>query len=144
MLNIFKNFSKFFSSTTIENNTEKIYNREEENSVSFIIDKDNNPIIQINVQNFENKHVIKFAELLFMINNGQYQKSILDILTEIAVKDPDRASFLGSVIKTWSTYIDKYIDLDMNSNYTKDKPCISPLAFSKIVLQQPGDNQNEK
>lgn len=114
-----------------------IYNRNEENSIAFVLDKDGNLVIQINIQHFEdNMHIEKFAELLFMLNGGFYQKNIVEILTEMKVQDKDRELFLGKVIQKWSHYAEKYLDLEEKVNdYNMSKPCVSPLNFSKMVLQ---------
>lgn len=145
MTNIFKKiYQKLFHEST-EKDMDSIYDRYNENSISFILDRNNNVVIQVNVQHFDDsKYIDKFAELLFMTNNGYYQKKIADILAEMVVQDPDRALFLSSVIQKWSNYIDKYVDLEKRSNdYDLEKPCVSPLSFSKLVSQQP-NIQNEK
>lgn len=138
MIDIFRKFvSKLFRKSSYTDN-EYLYNRNKENSISFILDKDNNSIIQINVQHFDDdKYIDKFAELIFMMNHGYYQKNIVDIMADMAVSDPNRALFLSNVIQKWSTYEDKYVDLNQKTrDYNVDKPCVSPLSFSKIVSQQ--------
>lgn len=138
MKNIFRKFvSKLFKKSSYTDN-EYFYERKKENSISFILDKDNNCIIQINVQHFDDdKYIDKFAELIFMMNHGYYQKNIVDIMADMAVSDPNRALFLSNVIQKWSSYEDKYVDLNQKTkDYNVDKPCVSPLSFSKIVSQQ--------
>jgi hypothetical protein len=137
MKNIFKTIYKQIFNKSQKEEIEYIYNRNNENSLSFILDKDNNSVIQINVQHFDNdQYIDKFAQLLFMLNNGYYHKNIVDIMSDLAIKDPDRALFLSKVIQKWSHYIDKYVDAEEKVNdYNINKPCVSPLSFSKLVSQ---------
>lgn len=100
--------------------------KENENSLSVIVDKNNNAVIEVNVQNLSEKNAIKFAETLFLMNTGSYQEQIIKILAELKVSQPDRSDFIERVIQYWSLYSDAYAE-------NQDKPCVSPLSFSKLI-----------
>lgn len=121
----------------------KIFNKEvieqsqnddffQNNLLALSIDKNNKPVITVNVKRLQEDDAIRFAEMLFLLNNGLYQLQIVDMLKDLSNQDHSRKEFILKVLEFLSYYIEYYKKETINS---ENKPCISPMSFSKIVNQ---------
>ena len=107
--------------------------KEQENSVSFITTKNNQPVIELSIQHLDDNNAQKFAEILYLIGNNYYQEDILIMLTEMSKKEPNRSDFITKVI----SYLGYYISERDN----KYEPYVSPLSFSKLVRHNEVTNE---
>jgi len=119
-----ESIKKLFTTTNKMTNNEFI-NKNQENSVSFITTKNNQPIIELNIQHLDDDNAQKFAEILFLLGNNYYQEDIINMLTDMSKREPERSGFITKVIGYWIHYV--------NLKNTTNEPCVSPLGFSKIV-----------
>lgn len=107
--------------------------KEQENSVSFITTKNNQPVIELSIQHLDDNNAQKFAEILYLIGNNYYQEDILTMLTEMSQKEPNRSDFITKVISYWGYYI--------SERDNKYEPYVSPLSFSKLVRHNEVTNE---
>jgi hypothetical protein len=109
--------------------------KEGENSIVFTVDKNNELILRISVQNTEKNSADKLAQVMYYLNKGMYQISLIDMLIKISKEDSSRAYFIENVINGWAKYLDTQDSTDYYKN-GKAKPVISPSKFSQMVMQQ--------
>lgn len=120
-----KSIKKLFTTTNKSTTNNELINRNQENSVSFITTKNNQPVIELNIQHLDDDNAQKFAEILFLLGNNYYQEDIINMLTDMSKREPERSDFITKVIGYWIHYV--------NLKNTTNEPCVSPLSFSKIV-----------
>ena len=70
--------------------------------------------------------------MLFLLNEGCYIQSILDIFDEMAKTDTGSAKFIQPIISQWSTRV---LELENNQIDLSQKPIISPTYFYKSAKQ---------
>jgi hypothetical protein len=124
---------KLFSNKKTEEENSYLIDISKEAFISFVLDENNKIVIRINFQNMNDDNCKKMAEVLYMINNGGYQVQLIEMLKEIAVKDPSVYRTVEKVFDNWKDYYD-LVSVSNNS------PCVSPCSFSKS-LQKPMDHK---
>jgi hypothetical protein len=126
---------KYINSLLKKNKESPNLDRKRENSVSFILDEHRRPVIELNFPFIESDEDIqKIAEILFLINSGYYKSQIIDMILELGNKEPDRIDYLKKILLYWREYS---VAVVPNQPYDyNNKPCVSPLSFSKIVSQK--------
>lgn len=109
--------------------TENIPN---ENSISFVLDKENNIIVRLSLMNMEFGHNYEkeFASLLYLINEGTFAGQIVEILQEAGEKEPSKSSFCSTILINWADILEQE-DVESYNDINDDSPIISPLHFSK-------------
>lgn len=98
----------------------------EENSISFVIDKNNKTLIRISIQNTDEDSCEKMGEVLYALNKGIYQLQIIDMLKDLAVTESEKYAAIEKILQYWADYIKTY-------EKAYDSPCVSPSTFSKLV-----------
>lgn len=88
--------------------------------------------IKININNHSPEASTQFGEMLFLLNEGCYIQSILDIFDEMAKTDTGSAKFIQPIISQWSTRV---LELENNQIDLSQKPIISPTYFYKSAKQ---------
>jgi len=102
----------------------------DDNTVVFAVDKENQLIIKLSIQNLETESAYKFAEVLFLTTRSAYRKEIVEMMQSMAVEDPTRAEFISETIMYWAKMLDKYD----KEEYYNDGPLISPSKFCQLVI----------
>lgn len=104
------------------------------NYITFLVDKETKePYIKINIQDLSNEDAKVYGEMLFDINSGLYQSSILDILVDFAKQDDKINKFIMDTIMSWHSLCSIKQEPD-DTNIQKPwlkKPQISPIEFNK-------------
>ena len=102
-------------------------NKETCNTIVFKIDQDQKIHLHIDVHNFSSKDADKFSLLLFLLNEGYYIQTFLDLVTDFAKQNPQHAEFVQQIVSGWSSKITE------NSTYIEDsneeEPLIKPTQF---------------
>ena len=99
------------------------------NSILFNIDKNRNIHLKLNFNHFSSEDSDKFALLLFLMNEGFYTQTFLDLITDFAKQNPQHAQFIQHIISEWSNRITEnntYASMEIN---TKEDPLIKPTQF---------------
>lgn len=92
--------------------------------------KDNKVKIYFNITSTEAAK--QFGEMLFLLNEGYYVQSILDIFKEISSADENYAKFIQKVISNWS---EKVLELENHEDDLLNNPIVSPTYFYKSAKQ---------
>lgn len=98
----------------------------EENSIAFVVDKNNKTLIRISIQNTDSDSCDKMGEVLYAMNRGVYQLQIIDMLKDLAVTESEKYGAIEEILQYWADNISKY-------EKTYDSPCVSPSTFSKLI-----------
>lgn len=108
-------------------------NTANENSISFVLDKENNIIVRLSLMNMEPGHNYEkeFASLLYIINEGAFAGQIVEILQEVGEQEPSKAPFCSTILTSWADILDKEGVESYDNSMDDDRPIISPLHFSK-------------
>ena len=93
------------------------------NSICFSIEDDGKVKINYQLCQTNDKDADKFANLLFLINEGYYVKDILDSMVSIVEQNNNHQTFIHNIISYWSIYAN-IIDVE-----TTEKPIVSPSQF---------------
>lgn len=100
------------------------------NSILFYLDQNQKINLDIDINNISADDAKQFGLLLFLINEGYYVQSFLDIISDIAKKHSDKTQFAQNVISTWSNAIIE------NDKVTDQDPIIKPTQFNTTSKQQ--------
>lgn len=95
-----------------------------ENSITFISDGDKS-WVSVDIESMDDKSLKEFAELLFYINIGKYQKTIVDILVSLCEQKPELSEKFETILKHW---------LVLDNNYEKGvekKKINDPLIYPR-------------
>lgn len=106
----------------------------EYNYIKFLIDKDTKePYIKMSIKNLTEEDAKLYGELLFDINGGLYQSSMINILVDFSKEDEQIHKFVMNTIINWHTLSSARNETISNTE-TKPwlkNPQISPLDFNK-------------
>jgi hypothetical protein len=84
----------------------------QENSVSFIIDEWNRLIIKVGLDNKNTSSCEAFGKMLFLVNNGEYEQNILNIMVDMTKKNPDQTEYVQTTMISWASSITDQIESD--------------------------------
>jgi hypothetical protein len=97
------------------------------NSITFKIDQDQKIHLHIDIENLSSADANKFGLMLFLLNEGYYVQTFMDLMTDLSKQDLTKAQFVQQVIGNWSKQITE-------SNEYEDKldnePIIKPTLFN--------------
>lgn len=85
----------------------------QENSVSFIIDEWNRLIIKVGLENNNTSSCEAFGKMLFLVNNGEYEEKILNIMVDMTKKNPDQAEYVQATMISWASSITDQMERDV-------------------------------
>lgn len=106
----------------------------EYNYIKFLIDKETKePYIKMSIKNLTEDDAKLYGELLFDINGGMYQSSIINILVDFSKEDEQIHKFVMNTIINWhalSSARNETICQTETKPWLKN-PQISPLEFNK-------------
>ena len=105
-------------------NTDNLETKKGINSILFYLDENQKINLDVDIDNISAEDAKQFGLLLFLINEGYYVQSFLDIISDIAKKHSNKTQFAQTVISTWSNAIlenDKVVEQD---------PIIKPTQFN--------------
>jgi len=97
------------------------------NIILFQIDENQKVHLKVNIDNFSEEAAKKFGFLLFLLNEGYYVQTFMDLISDFSKESLTKAQFCQQVIGSWSNKIaesDKY-ELDH-----QDEPMIKPTSFN--------------
>lgn len=132
MKQLIENFKKWLEK---QDNAKEISNSDSEhNYIKFLIDRNTKePYIKMSIKNLTEEDAKLYGELLFDINAGLYQSSIINILVDFSKEDTEIHKFVISTINNWHKL--SSIENEKICNADKKpwlkKPQISPLDFNK-------------
>lgn len=126
MLKFIKNLLNHKSSDTKEESSAN-------NSITFIIDKDNNLYIYVSAFNLEEKDSKNFADMLHGICGGQYTQNILSILLDLGKEDTKINKFVNSTIDEWATMCGNKA-IPNTTSLNNNEPMIKPTVFFKGLI----------
>jgi hypothetical protein len=117
--------SKFFTT----NNSEKL--QITNNSIIFEIDQNQKTNVWMELKDTSPEAASNFGFFLFLLNEGYYVQTIIDILSKTLKEDDEEKSiFVQKIISTWSQKITE------NSKYDSDinnDPIIKPTEFNTSI-----------
>ena len=73
----------------------------DENSITFSLDGFGRPWVSISLANTNSKSCEDFANMLFSINGGDYEQTILDLIVSLSKEKPSLAPALETVLISW-------------------------------------------
>lgn len=101
------------------------------NTVSFILDnKIDNIKVDFLFDDIDPDSAVKTGDFLYYLSNGYYTKHILDILLNIAQKNPQHKDYIYNIINTWSLHLNPVVD----NNETEEPPIVKPSLFQQYAL----------
>jgi hypothetical protein len=101
---------------------------EQENILSLSCKTGENTKVKIHLNITSNEAAKQFGEMLFLLNEGYYVQSILDIFTDISKTDDKYAKFIHGIISSWS---ERVLEMEHHEKNSLDTPIISPTYFDK-------------
>lgn len=120
---MFKILSKYLDLFKHKENTKPT------NSVLFEIDNNNNIDVKIKLNNALVDDAEKFGLLLFLINEGYYVQTFLDILSDISKEGEHQAKFVQTTIHSWASKVTESNIYETNIKNECD-PIIKPTQFN--------------
>lgn len=98
------------------------------NTVSFILDnKMDNIKVDFLFDDIDPDSAAKTGDFLYYLSGGYYTKHILDILLNIAQKNPQHKDYIHNIINAWSLHINPIVD----NNETVEPPIVKPSLFQQ-------------
>lgn len=94
------------------------------NSIIFEVDKESKINVRINIQDNTIENGKAFGLLLFLINEGYYVESTLNLLSSLSDLNPNNANFIQQTLSSWSNYVSEDINHDIQD------PVIKPTEFN--------------
>lgn len=136
MKSILENIKNYWSgpqaNTEVKDTTSDV---EDLNYITFLIDEESGePYIKMSLKDLSDTAAKNYGEMLYDINAGLYNESILKILVDFSKEDEKINKFVKDVIMYW------YSSLTLKGSYIDDKntekpwlkrPQISPIDFNK-------------
>lgn len=117
--NIIKNlFTKKSADHSLQDNPKA------NNSIVFSI-QDGYPTMSIYVTDIDDKSCDAFAEILFNIGEGYYQKPILDMIVSMSQKNPEVSDVLETILVKWGILLAN-TDTSEKDQITGQQPIIRP------------------
>lgn len=109
------------------NNTDK--SRDLTNSIVFTVNENNQISLTVDIKNSSLEAAQKLGLLLFLVNEGYYVQSFLDIISDLSKTHKNSALFQQQVISTWS---EKITESNMHeaTQHLDDIPIIKPTQFN--------------
>lgn len=120
-MNILKWFRK--------NTTKQINEDNYINSLILTLDKNNNPYINVRIENLSDDAAIAYADLLSSLTSGLYNKSILDTLMDVGSKDITIFKFIEKIVVSWAANS----AIEKNNKKCNGEPQVKPTSFNKIA-----------
>jgi hypothetical protein len=106
------------------------------NTISFILDnKTDNIKVDFLFDNIDPDSAAKTGDFLYYLSGGYYTVHVLDILLDIAQKNPQHKDYIYNVINTWSLHLNP---INSKINETEEPPIVKPSLF-----QQQAFNNNK-
>lgn len=104
------------------------------NSITFIVDKDNNLYIYVSAFNLEEEDSKNFADMLHGICGGQYTQNILNILLDLGKEDAKINKFINSTIDQWAVVCANKTISNTTLVKNNNEPMIKPTVFFKGLM----------
>jgi len=86
--------------------------------------------IDIQIEDMSDKGCSDFASMLFLLNDGAYVQTILDILLKLDSIEANHY-YISNIIKVWSSLVSEAM-INEDTTTGTNKPLISPTEFCKI------------
>jgi hypothetical protein len=123
---------------TIKNYIQKIFNKKKEqennspiNQIVFSLDQSHQSFVKIRIENLETVAADSLGHLLFLINSGGMNKSVLEVLTDLAGQDVSANQFIQKALEFWKHYEEN----NLSNDYKFDEPVIRPSHFNQNAKQ---------
>jgi hypothetical protein len=117
---------------------QKIFNKKKQpennsrvNQIVFSLDQSHQSFVKIRVENLETIAADSLGHLLFLINSGGMNKSVLEVLTDLGSQDVSANQFIQKTLEFWKHYEEN----NLSTNYTFDEPVIRPSHFNQNAKQ---------
>ena len=109
--------------------------KEQKNQLIFNIDKKGALSIDLNIANLTSLDSTALALIFYELNKGNYESEIMDLLIEIAkTDDANLKKFVEQVFVSWGVQLSENLEeLEDVTKKISNKPCISPMIFSKLL-----------
>lgn len=134
-MKLYKNYHSMFNIITSLLKKLRPNQSAENNPANFIyfrIDPDTEHTdIFIDIQNISKNNAQKLGNVLFLLNEGYYVQSFLDIINQLSKSESDinKTKFLKQIIDVWASKVLEANTIEENN--TKDSPIIKPTCFHK-------------
>lgn len=125
---MFNYIKKYFATKPDQKISEPSNLDSNENIITISCDSSGVSKVKIIVNNNSIESAKQFGEMLFLLNEGFYTQSFLDILNEIVESDKNYTIFVSSIIDKWSN---KVTEIENIENSLSNKPIVPPTFFYK-------------
>jgi hypothetical protein len=99
-----------------------------ENQLIISCDEDGLVKVKIAINHVGKQASTNFGNMLFLMNEGYYVQSILDIFEEIKDSNTDHAKFIEDITNTWSMCM---LQIQKLEEEEENNPIVSPTFFDK-------------
>lgn len=107
-------------------------NKKISNYILFELDKDGDiPNVKLKIMDTSDASSEKFAEMLYNINKGIYNQSILDLLLDVGAQDSTINNYINSTIVWWKIFNAQ----SGNLTTKKHHPIVKPTDFNRYVTK---------
>lgn len=99
-----------------------------ENQIIISCDQNGLVKVKITISHVGTNAAKDFGKMLFLMNEGFYVQSILDIIKEIKESGSDTNEFIEQMISSWSECV---VSIESMEKDEDNQPIISPTLFDK-------------
>lgn len=117
----------FFKNNNNKEEHKKI--KDDVNSITILLDSNNEPYIHIAISDLDPGKAIHFGKILSELNSGYYVSTMTDILLKLSKEDETIKFFIGKILSSWSLYN------QLHSSFDND-PIIKPTDFVKSIRNE--------
>lgn len=105
-----------------------IQKAEDRNSITFSIDGFGRPLITIALSNIDSASCQDFAKMLVLINNGDYEQNILDLMVSLSKDRPHLSPAIETILVSWGMLLASSEDdtKKKSTKNTNNRPFIRP------------------
>lgn len=103
--------------------------QKDSNSITFCVDGFGKQWVYVELVNTDEYSCNEFSKLLFAINEGNYENSILNLMTTLSEQHPNLAPAIENILVGWGRLLTKTIEnneLSEAKTQSKNRPFIRP------------------
>lgn len=100
-MNIFEYIKSIFGFEDIRKTQEIEQKKKDANSITFSIDGFGKQWVYIELENTDSHSCAEFAKLLFDLNEGHYENSMLNLLVSLSKQHPNLAPSIENILANW-------------------------------------------
>lgn len=116
-MNLLSKFiSKIFQPTQTKHGNNIIVNVDDEHKINLSID----------MNNFSSEAAEQFGMMLFLLNEGYYMQTLMDLVIDLSKSNNEHAVFAQKILSSWSNKI----TLNNHASQNDEEPIVKPSFFN--------------